>query len=144
MAPLHRGCRRAAAVDPRLRGPALGRRCTALLRRASRGLDRRGTAAGSLHRAAGALREPSRLGRRQAQLEHDLTVTARGRRDRTTPRRAPPQSGPPSGNPLYAEEFVRMLTDQGLITEGGELVADDVRVPDTVQALIAARLDTLT
>jgi len=48
------------------------------------------------------------------------------------------------GNPLYAEEFVRMLTDQGLITEGGELVADDVRVPDTVQALIAARLDTLT
>ncbi|MGZ4419641.1 MAG: adenylate/guanylate cyclase domain-containing protein, partial [Gaiellaceae bacterium] len=48
------------------------------------------------------------------------------------------------GNPLYAEEFVRMLTDQGLITEGGELVAEDVRVPDTVQALIAARLDTLT
>jgi class 3 adenylate cyclase/tetratricopeptide (TPR) repeat protein len=48
------------------------------------------------------------------------------------------------GNPLYAEEFVRMLTDQGLITEGGELVADVVRVPDTVQALIAARLDTLT
>ena len=47
------------------------------------------------------------------------------------------------GNPLYAEEFVRMLTDQGVIDERGELVGDDIRVPDTVQALIAARLDTL-
>ena len=47
------------------------------------------------------------------------------------------------GNPLYAEEFVRMLTDQGVITAGGELVEEDIRVPDTVQALIAARLDTL-
>jgi tetratricopeptide (TPR) repeat protein len=47
------------------------------------------------------------------------------------------------GNPLYAEEFVRMLTDQGVIGNGGELVDSDIRVPDTVQALIAARLDTL-
>jgi predicted ATPase/class 3 adenylate cyclase len=47
------------------------------------------------------------------------------------------------GNPLYAEEFVRMLTDQGVITAGGELIDEDIRVPDTVQALIAARLDTL-
>jgi class 3 adenylate cyclase len=47
------------------------------------------------------------------------------------------------GNPLYAEEFVRMLTDQGVIGDGGELVDGDIRVPDTVQALIAARLDTL-
>jgi class 3 adenylate cyclase/tetratricopeptide (TPR) repeat protein len=47
------------------------------------------------------------------------------------------------GNPLYAEEFVRMLTDQGVIADGGELVDGDIRVPDTVQALIAARLDTL-
>jgi class 3 adenylate cyclase/tetratricopeptide (TPR) repeat protein len=47
------------------------------------------------------------------------------------------------GNPLYAEEFVRMLTDQGVIADGGGLVDGDIRVPDTVQALIAARLDTL-
>ena len=39
------------------------------------------------------------------------------------------------GNPLYAEEFVRLLSDRG------ELEAE---VPDSVQALIAARLDTLT
>ena len=40
------------------------------------------------------------------------------------------------GNPLYAEEFVRLLTDRGAIDEEAE-------VPESVQALIAARLDTL-
>jgi tetratricopeptide (TPR) repeat protein len=40
------------------------------------------------------------------------------------------------GNPLYAEEFVRLLADRGELGEGGE-------VPDSVHALIAARLDTL-
>jgi class 3 adenylate cyclase/tetratricopeptide (TPR) repeat protein len=47
------------------------------------------------------------------------------------------------GNPLYAEEFVRMLGDQGLLTAEGILRDGDIRVPDNVQALIAARLDTL-
>jgi len=40
------------------------------------------------------------------------------------------------GNPLYAEEFVRLLADRGRVGDG-------VEVPDSVQALIAARLDTL-
>jgi class 3 adenylate cyclase/tetratricopeptide (TPR) repeat protein len=40
------------------------------------------------------------------------------------------------GNPLYAEEFVRLLADRGRL-DGG------VEVPESVQALIAARLDTL-
>ncbi len=44
------------------------------------------------------------------------------------------------GNPLYAEEFVRLLTDRDLLAEG----LGDVHLPDSVQALIAARLDTLT
>jgi tetratricopeptide (TPR) repeat protein len=48
------------------------------------------------------------------------------------------------GNPLYAEEFVRLLTDRGLLTRQGRLVrVSDLPLPDTVQALIAARLDTL-
>jgi class 3 adenylate cyclase/tetratricopeptide (TPR) repeat protein len=47
------------------------------------------------------------------------------------------------GNPLYAEEFVRMLSDRGVLTEQGELSDGDIPVPDNVQALIAARLDTL-
>ena len=41
------------------------------------------------------------------------------------------------GNPLYAEEFVRLLADRGELAGAGE-------VPDSVQALIAARLDTLS
>jgi class 3 adenylate cyclase/tetratricopeptide (TPR) repeat protein len=52
-----------------------------------------------------------------------------------------------SGNPLYAEEFVRVLRDRGLIDDAGR-VAEDVGwgvevFPETVQSLIAARLDTL-
>ena len=42
------------------------------------------------------------------------------------------------GNPLYAEEFVRLLADRG------QLGGDAVEVPASVQALIAARLDTLS
>ena len=41
------------------------------------------------------------------------------------------------GNPLYAEEFVRLLADRAQLTGGAE------EMPDSVQALIAARLDTL-
>jgi class 3 adenylate cyclase len=41
------------------------------------------------------------------------------------------------GNPLYAEEFVHLLADRGGL-------ADEAEVPDSVQALIAARLDTLS
>jgi predicted ATPase len=40
------------------------------------------------------------------------------------------------GNPLYTEQFARMLTERGDGT--------DLQVPETVQALIAARLDTLS
>jgi len=51
------------------------------------------------------------------------------------------------GNPLYAEEFIRMLRDRGILKEKGSTLAldrdVDIPVPDTVQALIAARLDTL-
>ncbi len=51
------------------------------------------------------------------------------------------------GNPLYAEQFVRMLHDRGLLERRGRAlrIADGeaVPVPETVQALIAARLDTL-
>ena len=81
-------------------------------------------------------------------------VSTRGRRDRATSAALLRKAVLPAdtqallleqagGNPLYAEEFVRMLTDQGVITAGGELIDEEIRVPDTVQALIAARLDTL-
>ena len=40
------------------------------------------------------------------------------------------------GNPLYAEEFVRLLADRAPLGQ-------EVQVPESVQSLIAARLDTL-
>lgn len=52
------------------------------------------------------------------------------------------------GNPLYAEEFVRLLRDKDLLERKGsswELrEGAEVPFPDSVRALIAARLDTLT
>jgi tetratricopeptide (TPR) repeat protein len=42
------------------------------------------------------------------------------------------------GNPLYAEEFARMFLDHRVADADG-----DIPVPESVQALIAARLDTL-
>jgi class 3 adenylate cyclase len=41
-----------------------------------------------------------------------------------------------SGNPLYAEQFARLLLERGSI--------EDMPVPENVQGLIAARLDTLS
>ena len=41
------------------------------------------------------------------------------------------------GNPLYAEEFVRLVADRGELD-------GETAVPESVQALIAARLDTLS
>ena len=46
------------------------------------------------------------------------------------------------GNPLYAEEFVRLLADRGLEREGEALAESEL--PESLQALIAARLDTLS
>ena len=47
------------------------------------------------------------------------------------------------GNPLYAREFVHMLEDRGEAGPGDRLGTTGVSVPDTVQSLIAARLDAL-
>jgi class 3 adenylate cyclase/tetratricopeptide (TPR) repeat protein len=52
------------------------------------------------------------------------------------------------GNPLYAEQLLTMLTDEGLLERrNGEWIPtaeiSELRVPPTIQALIAARLDTL-
>jgi tetratricopeptide (TPR) repeat protein len=53
-----------------------------------------------------------------------------------------------AGNPLYAEEFARLLADHGLAAgnqvEGEVAAVPDIPVPETVHGLIAARLDALT
>ena len=53
-----------------------------------------------------------------------------------------------AGNPLFVEEMLRMLVDDGFLTRHGSewVVTGDVAAvpaPDTVQAVIAARLDRL-
>jgi tetratricopeptide (TPR) repeat protein len=51
------------------------------------------------------------------------------------------------GNPLYAEEFLRMLTDRGMIDEHGVLDAESTAtlpVPESVHGLIGSRLDLLS
>ncbi len=52
------------------------------------------------------------------------------------------------GNPLYAEEFVRLLKDKDLLVRKGQSwelrEGAEVPFPDSIQALIAARLDTLS
>ena len=51
------------------------------------------------------------------------------------------------GNPLYAEEYVRMLQDRGFLVRGAggwQLTqSDEIPLPETVQGMIAARLDAL-
>ncbi len=51
------------------------------------------------------------------------------------------------GNPLYLEQLTAMLADQGLLVDGrwvGPADADvDVDIPETLQALLASRLDRL-
>ena len=52
-----------------------------------------------------------------------------------------------SGNPLFAEEYVRLLVDRGLSPEADSAPRSaggiGMPLPDTVQAVIAARLDAL-
>jgi class 3 adenylate cyclase/tetratricopeptide (TPR) repeat protein len=53
------------------------------------------------------------------------------------------------GNPLFAEEFVRMLVDRGILERHGASLRltvgpDDVPMPESVHASIGARLDTLS
>src|SRR5207249_3476187 len=51
------------------------------------------------------------------------------------------------GNPLYAGEFVRLLGDRDLLVESGGAVTIrkglELPLPDSIGALIAARLDTI-
>jgi class 3 adenylate cyclase/tetratricopeptide (TPR) repeat protein len=53
------------------------------------------------------------------------------------------------GVPLYAVETVRMLLDRGLLTRDGTVyratgAVENLEVPETLHALVAARLDSLT
>ena len=114
-----------------LRGPALGRRDDAALRRAARRVRPRRAAAAAVHRPAGAGRARPELGRHDHRLADDhAAAAARHRRSRRSTRtcsarpRSPPTCSSPlvelaDGNPLYAHEYVRMLIEQGALRQSG-------------------------
>jgi class 3 adenylate cyclase/tetratricopeptide (TPR) repeat protein len=55
--------------------------------------------------------------------------------------------GHAEGNPLYTEEFVRMLVDRDLLhrdNDGWQLRRGELPLPESVQGIIASRLDALT
>ena len=126
LAAVLRGARRATAARPRLRGPALGRRRPARLRRPPRRLGGRRAAARRLHGAPGAARPAAGLGRRKAERADALALAALRRRDRAARSHAlleravlPAETqaallARAGGNPLYAEEFARMVADREL------------------------------
>ena len=105
----------------------------------------------------GAARPPTRLGRRPAQLPRARPRAARRRGDARAARGPRPGLPPAAarsiieradGIPLYAVEMIRMLVGDGRLREAdgryepvGEL--GELAVPETLQALIAARLDGL-
>ena len=49
------------------------------------------------------------------------------------------------GNPLYLEQLTAMLSDHGFLVDGGWVGSDDadIEIPDTLQMLLASRLDRL-
>ena len=100
----------------------------------------------ALHRAPRAARRAGRLGRRQGELVDDPALAALGGGDRDARvalararRRCRAELAGrllehAAGNPLYAEEFARMLAERAV---------PEADLPETVQGIIAARLDTL-
>ena len=106
----------------------------------------------------GARRQATDLGRRQAQLRLPLPRAAPAAGDERAPdgararlsggaARADPQRA--EGVPLYAVETVRMLLDRGLLVPEGNVYrptgpVGTLEVPETLHALVAARLDSLT
>ena len=114
-----------------LRGPALGRRRDAGLPGARRRSGRGRAAARRRHLAPGAVRAPPRLrARGSATPPRSTCRRCRRRRPRASSPRCCESAVIPAelqqpildragGNPLYAEEFVRLLKDRGLLVASG-------------------------
>ena len=155
LAPLLRGVGGAPALGDRVRGHSLGRRRALGVHRSSGVPVLERPAADRLQRPAVDLRTPSGLGRRGlpcswnwsrsrddtaaliAALLRDAVLPKDAERDLLT--RA-------EGNPLYAQEYVRMLVDRGYLRRGADgwhLGRLEQPLPESVQGIIAARLDAL-
>ena len=159
LASVPRARRRAGPDRARLRGPALGRRRDARVPRAPGRPGRGGPAARDRDRSSRAPRTASRVRRGPRERERDQARPALGGRDRAArlrPARSPPCSRPSSSGrsssaraaiPSTPRSSCACCKDRDLLTKTGsswELrEGAEVPFPDSVQALIAARLDTL-
>ena len=145
LAALPRGDRARTSARARLRGSALGRRRDARLRRLPRRLGERRAAARPLPARPELLDPASRLGRRQGQLVDDPPLAAiRGRdvvaRDVlcSAMRRSRPTCRTRSSSARAGIRCTRRSSPACSSSVPRETV-----VPETVQGIIAARLDTL-
>ena len=131
-----------------------GRTSAGRFRRASRRLVDRRAAARALHRAARAVRTASGWGGGKRNSNTISLVPARGRRHRTlfaaavaAARSSPPRRRQRSSNAPAAIRSTRRSSSgcspTRSDTAAGELIDERHPLPETVQALIAARLDTL-
>ena len=105
-----RSARRAQPADSRLRGPPLGGRQPARLRRPPRRLGGRSADARRLHRSPRAPLAPSGLGRREAERGDDLALAALRRRHRAPRPRAPRAVRPPGRASDHAASSARAAT----------------------------------
>ena len=147
LAALLRVARRRRAGGVGVRGSALGRPGPAGVPRASGRLGRGRAAARPVHGTAGAVRTARELGGRAAQRDHDqpaplseqetarlIALAARaGGAARETQQRC---SSAPAA-------ILCMRRSSCACSPTGAIDAESVEVPESVQALIAARLDTL-
>ena len=145
LAALPRGAGGAAPARARLRGPALGRRrrCSTSSITSSDWASER-AAARRLHGAARAPRAAARAGAAASATRDGLARAAvRRRRPRGCSRACSSRrcsrpdvqrscSRAPAGNPLYAEEYVRMLQDRGSSARrrGWRSRADELPLPE--------------
>ena len=159
LAPVLRADGRAGPGRPDLRGHPVGRRRARRVRRVPARVVAEPADLRDHARPAGAGRARTRAGAPSTRRFSSLflePLAARG--DRRAARRASCPGLPgrgaradprPRGRiPLYAVETVRMLLDRGLLERDGDeyrpsATLDALDVPETLQALIAARLDGL-
>ena len=158
LAALLRAAGRAAARRARLRGPAVGRRRPARLHRVPARVVAQPPALRARARAARARRAPPDLGAGGRNCDDALARAARRRRRWTSCSTGFVPGLPDElraqilaraeGVPLYAVETVRMLLDRGLLAREGDVYRptgpiEALDVPETLHALVAARLDGL-
>ena len=135
-------------ADPGIRGPPLGGRSDAGVHRSSRRVVHRRAALDRMHRTTRALREPPSWG---GGKRNSTTIWLSSLSDSETAQLISAllsQAVLPAevhaalleragGNPLYAEEFIRMLSDRGILQRKGRVLSidpdADIPMPDNVK-----------